>query len=75
VVSDLPWVHELIVPGRDALVVPIDRTAVAEAILRVLEDRELAEALGRRGRRLAETHRDRRAEMDRLADVYRGLAS
>jgi glycosyltransferase involved in cell wall biosynthesis len=75
VVSDLPWVRELITPGRDALVVPIDARAVAVALDRVLGDPELAGALGRRGRRLAEAHRDRRAEMDRLADVYRSLGS
>jgi glycosyltransferase involved in cell wall biosynthesis len=75
VVSDLPWVRELIAPGRDALVVPVEPEAVAAAILRVLDDRELAASLGRRGRLLAETHRDRRAEMDRLADVYRRLGS
>ena len=75
VVSDLPWVRELIAPGRDALVVPVEPEAVAGAILRVLEDRELADDLGRRGRLLAEAHRDRRAEMDRLADVYRRLGS
>ena len=75
VVSDLPWVRELIAPGRDALVVPIEPEAVAGAILRVLEDRELADSLSRRGRLLAEAHRDRRAEMDRLADVYRRLGS
>jgi glycosyltransferase involved in cell wall biosynthesis len=75
VVSDLPWVRELIVPGQDALVVPVEPEAVAHAILRVLGDRELAAGLSRRGRLLAETHRDRRAEMDRLADVYRRLGS
>ena len=32
VVSDLPWVHELIEPGRDALVVPIAPEPVAAAI-------------------------------------------
>jgi L-malate glycosyltransferase len=75
VVSDLPWVHELITPGRDALVVPIDAGALALAIDHVLGDRELAAGLGRHGRLLAETHRDRRAEMDRLAEVYRRLGS
>ena len=74
VISDLPWVRELIVPERDALVVPVEAKAVARAIRRVLADRELAGRLSRGGRRLAETHRDRRAEMDRLAAVYRGLA-
>ena len=75
VVSDLPWVRELIVPERDALVVGIDGGAVAGAIRRVLDDRELAARLSACGRRLAETHRDRRAEMDRLADVYRRVAA
>jgi glycosyltransferase involved in cell wall biosynthesis len=75
VISDLPWVRELITPERDALVVPVEAHAVSAAIRRVLEDRELAAALSHRGRRLAEAHRDRRAEMDRLADVYRGLAA
>ena len=75
VVSDLPWVRELISPGRDALVVPIDAGALALAIDHVLGDREVAAGLSHNGRRLAETHRDRRAEMDRLADVYRRLGS
>jgi glycosyltransferase involved in cell wall biosynthesis len=74
VLSDLPWVHELIEPGRDALVVPVDAAAVAAAILRVLGDPRLAERLSGRGRELAERHRDRRAEMDRLEGVYRSLA-
>ena len=75
VVSDLPWVRELIAPERDALVVPIEARAVSDAIRHVLEDRRLATGLSRSGRLLAETHRDRRAEMDRLADVYRELAA
>ena len=75
VVSDLPWVHELIEPERDALVVPIAAAAVAEAVLRVLSDRLLAARLSRHGRRLAAEHRNREAEMDRLADHYRTLAA
>ena len=75
VISDLPWVRELIAPERDALVVPIEAHAVSAAIRRVLEDRRVATGLSRRGRLLAETHRDRHAEMDRLADVYRELAA
>ncbi|HWM12784.1 MAG TPA: glycosyltransferase family 4 protein [Solirubrobacteraceae bacterium] len=75
VISDLAWVRELIVPERDALVVPVDDGAVAAAIRRVLVDRERAANLSLNGRRLAETHRDRQAEMDRLADVYRRVAA
>ena len=75
VVSDLPWVRELIVPERDALVVPIEASAVAAAVLRVLGDPTLAQRLSGSGRMLTERHRDRAIEMDRLADVYRRLAA
>ena len=74
VVSDLPWVRELITPDRDAIVVPVDAHVVAAGIRRVLCDDSLAAGLAGRGRALAAAHRDRAAEMDRLADVYRTLA-
>lgn len=74
VVSDLPWVGELIAPGRDAVVVPVDAAAVARGVLGILRDRRRADELARRGRALAEAHRDQQAEMDRLAHVYRRLA-
>jgi glycosyltransferase involved in cell wall biosynthesis len=74
VVSDLPWVHELIEPEGEAVVVPIEAAAVAEAIARVLTDGTLARRLAERGRDLAARHRDRDAELDRLAAVYRSLA-
>ena len=74
VVSDLPWVHELMEADRHALVVPVDAAAVAEAIERVLSDDALAARLASEGRALVEAHRDSRVEMDRLADSYRALA-
>jgi glycosyltransferase involved in cell wall biosynthesis len=73
VLSDLPWVHELIEPDADAIVVPIDAAAVADGIRSVLGDRRVAEQLGGRGRALTEAHRNRATEMDRLADVYSRL--
>jgi L-malate glycosyltransferase len=75
VVSDLPWVHELIEPEVHALVVPIEPEAVAAAILRVLTDPELGRRLGEQGRALVERHRDRRHEMDRLAVAYDQLVA
>lgn len=74
ILSDLPWVHELIEPGRHALVVPIDAEAVAAAIERSLTDPGLAARLRTEGRALVEAHRDRRVEMDRLARIYLELA-
>ena len=74
VVSDLPWVHELIEAGDDALVVPIGAEPVAAALRAVLEDGELAARLAQRGRRLAEAHQSQITEMDKVADTYRSLA-
>ena len=75
VVSDLPWVHELIEPGRDALVVPIAPEPVAAAIRTVLVDPALAEGLASNGRRLVEAHHNQAVEMDRVADSYRRLSA
>lgn len=75
VVSDLPWVHELIRDGRDALVVPVEASTVAAAIERLLGEPEVAGAIAARARSLVEHHRDRELELDRLADVYERLAS
>ncbi len=74
VISDLPWVHELIENERHALVVPIETAAVAEAIRRVLSEPSLAAALAANGRELVEHHRDRRTEMARLSSAYMALA-
>jgi glycosyltransferase involved in cell wall biosynthesis len=73
VVSDLPWVHELLEHERSAMVVPIEAEAIAAAIARVLDEPELASRLQTEGRRLVEEHHDRRREMDRVADAYRDL--
>lgn len=74
VVSDLPWVHELIEHERHALVVPIEPGAVADAIERLVTDPGLATRLGGNARRLVEEHRDRDREMTRLSDAYVRLA-
>jgi len=74
VVSDLPWVHELIEHERHALVVPIDSDAVADAVQRILGEPDLAAMLAANGRALVERHRDRSVEMQRLSSVYSGLA-
>ena len=65
--------HEQIADEREALIVPIERDAVARAIRRLLDDRSLAEGMARRGRELAERHHDAAAHMDRLAETDRAL--
>jgi glycosyltransferase involved in cell wall biosynthesis len=74
VLSDLPWVHELIEDGRHALVVPPDPGAVATAIRRLLAEPGLAARIGAEARALVEAHRDQSAEMDRLSELYRSVA-
>ena len=74
VLSDLPWVEELVKPHRAALSIPIDADAAAEAVLRLLDEPELGEGLSQRGRDLVERHLDRDREMDRLVDNYARLA-
>jgi glycosyltransferase involved in cell wall biosynthesis len=75
IVSDLPWVHELIRDGEHALVVPIDEEAVANAMRRLLSERELSDRLSREARHLTEEHRDAEKELRRLCTVYEELAS
>ena len=74
VLSDLPWVHELIEDERHALVVPAEPDAVATAIRRLLTEPGLAARIGAEARALVEAHRDQRTEMDRLSDLYRRVA-
>jgi L-malate glycosyltransferase len=74
VVSDLPWVHELIEHERDALVVAIDPVPVAAAIRSLLEDPDRAADMARRAHRLVAAHHCQSAEMDRVAESYRTLA-
>jgi L-malate glycosyltransferase len=73
VLSDLPWVHEQIGDEREALIVPIERGAVAGAVDRLLDEPELAGGIARRGRALVEREHDSAVHMDRLAETYRSL--
>ena len=52
------------------LVEPDDPMALASAMVRLLEDRELASALGRRGRDLVVSDFDPRRSAERLAEVF-----
>jgi glycosyltransferase involved in cell wall biosynthesis len=70
VLSDLPWVHEQIRDGREALIVPIDRAAVAGAIRRLLDD---PGEIAVNAREFVERHHDAAMHMDRLADAYWAL--
>jgi glycosyltransferase involved in cell wall biosynthesis len=74
VISDLPWVHELIEPDVQALVVRPNATEVADAIKRILTQNQVRDSLAARARELVENHRDAAKEMDRLESLYLQLA-
>lgn len=74
VLSDLPWVHELIADERDALVVSAEAGKVAAAIERLLLDDALRKRITTSARHLVERHRNRTHELDRLEACYRELA-
>jgi glycosyltransferase involved in cell wall biosynthesis len=74
ILSDLPWVHELIEDEQHALVVPIREDAVADAMRRLLADPALSDRIARQGRRLVEEHHDAQKELDRLCSLYERLA-
>jgi glycosyltransferase involved in cell wall biosynthesis len=74
VVSDLPWVHELIRDEQHALVVPIDETSVADGMERLLIDRDLSTRIAREARRLVEAHRNSEAEFRRICALYERVA-
>jgi len=52
---------------------PYDPSAVAAAVLRILQDRELAERLGRAGRERAVELFDWSVQAERLRGFLRGL--
>lgn len=74
VVSDLPWVSELIEAERHALVVPAEAGAVEQAVLRLLTDPALRSSLADNARALVSEHRNASEEMDRLERLYMELA-
>ena len=74
VVSDLPWAREELVDAEHALLVPLDATAVADAIGRVLDDGDLAGRLAANGRRLAVAELDPATCTARIGSLYREIA-
>lgn len=71
VVSDLPWAREELEPTECALLAPLDVERVAEAILRLLEDDDLARRVGANGRKLALAELDPAACTARIDTLYR----
>jgi glycosyltransferase involved in cell wall biosynthesis len=62
-------------PDEHAVVVPVDAAAVADAILRLLTDRDFAAGLTAAAHFLVERTRDRASETRRLVRLYETLAA
>ncbi|MEV7193993.1 glycosyltransferase [Streptomyces sp. NPDC093510] len=72
VVTDVDGARESLPPGHrpHALVPPEDPRALAEALITLLRDGELRDALGRRGRRHVLDHHDARRAAAAIDEVY-----
>ncbi|MEM1212104.1 MAG: glycosyltransferase family 4 protein [Planctomycetota bacterium] len=66
---------EIVEDGRTGYVVPMgDAEAMADRLVTVLSDRELAESLGRRGRERAERHFTLDTMAEQFLELYREIA-
>jgi glycosyltransferase involved in cell wall biosynthesis len=76
VATDAAGNPELVLPERTGLLVPPrDPAALAAAVLRLLGDPALAQALGRAGRRWVRERFSTEAKVQRLEGLYRRLAA
>lgn len=73
VASDLPANRQWVDAAGGALVPARDAPALARALLALASDRTRLDAMGRRNREIAVERASRRAQMDRMAALYREL--
>jgi len=74
VVTDIRGCRETVEHGRNGFLVPLqDASALADAILRLLADREIARCMGREGARMARERFDERSVFDKVKSEYRRL--
>jgi glycosyltransferase involved in cell wall biosynthesis len=74
VTTDVPGCREVVSDGIDGLLVPVrDGDALAQAIVQLQDDPELALRLGEAARAKAHAEFDERIVIQRTMDVYREL--
>lgn len=74
VASDSGGLTEIVQDGQTGLLVPTDDTdALAEALVCLLRNRELAERMGRAGRSVALAHYSEETFVDRFIQIYQTL--
>jgi glycosyltransferase involved in cell wall biosynthesis len=71
VASNIRGCREIVVDGESGILVPVRNAArLAEAITRLMEDRDLCRRMGERGREHVCTNFDHRKVLDRLGNFY-----
>ncbi|HWO41354.1 MAG TPA: glycosyltransferase family 4 protein [Candidatus Eisenbacteria bacterium] len=71
VATDVPGCREVVRHGVNGLLVPVrDEEALASAIAELLQDRARAEAMGKRGRQIAEVEFDVKAVVHQTLELY-----
>lgn len=76
VTTDSPGCREIVRQGQNGLLVPVgDSAALAQALTTLIEDRPLREAMGRRGRQIAEAEFSLHQVIEETLTVYRRLLS
>lgn len=74
VLTDIRGCREVVTPGRNGLLVPVRKVEpLAEAILRLVQDRELRRRFGEESRERAVEEFDERRVFERVLGVYRDL--
>ena len=74
ITTDAPGCRDAIIPGVTGLLVPPrDAAALADAMERLLGDRERLQAMGKAGRDLAEREFDVRGVVEKHLEIYRKL--
>lgn len=72
VASSIPGISDVITQGHDGLLVPPrDAKGIAEAISRLMRERDLRTALGRNARKTVVERHDWKIILRRLEDIYR----
>ena len=72
--SDIPILKGFVDDSQAGIYVPVlDVKALHDAIVKLLNDRELAQELGRNGRRAVETKYNWDHEAEKLIDLYREI--
>lgn len=74
IASDTGGLKDIVIDGQTGLLVrPNDPTALADAILRILRDSDLAKRMGDQGRRRVQEHFSSLRMTERFAQLYRSI--